>query len=293
MKKERLFQVIGMIEDNWIKEAEDDIWTQKKWTKKLLIFQRGSGQGENRETDSQMQLPVFQKWRLCFWKWAAVMAGLLLIIGAGVLYQSLYRTLDGTIPQNAAFMKTSDEGMLADGEKTGAGADSKEEEAAFMADEKLSSEEDGEKDKIESLQSSSVQKTDLVVLYAAIIAELYQPYQNKILYLNIEDGLQLEEGQKNTLLELLNVTYGITVETGRFAELCERGVIDAEAKEISGIYLSFQIIKEEEDYMTFQIDGWGGIKDVFCWRDGSAFYKENGWTYELGTFYMGESNIKE
>lgn len=265
MKKERLFQVIGMIEDNWIKEAEEETIIQKK----------------------RIPMPAFLKWGTVSWKWTAAVAGILLMVGMGGFYRYRNQTSNSTTSQNGAFMETAADQMLRNEdigelemEMMENGEAGFEGEDTVLADGNYKSEEGIRK----PWQSLSDQKRDTVFLYAAIIAEIYQPYQNGsgVLYLNVEDGFNLEEEQKNVLLEVLNGTYGIDAVTGRFEELCEQGVIDAEAEEISGIYLSFEVTGEEENGVRFQIDCWGGRNVIFGRENCYAFYTEDGWVYELG-----------
>lgn len=237
MKKERLFQVIGMIEDEWIKEAEEEVIIQKK------------------------RLPI-----AAVWKWTAAVAGILVIIGTGVLYQHLNQKdhSNSMVSLNGSYIATTEAEMVKSGEGEGLETNGSREEAV---------EEDG--------QDLNVDWSE-VFLYAEVIEEIYQPYQGEVLYLNLENGLNLGENQKETLLEVLGSEYGIIAITGNFEELCGQGLIDDKAERISGIYLSFEVTEAKENYFVFQIYCWGGRNVIFGWQDCYALYKENGWEYELG-----------
>lgn len=274
MKKERLFQVIGMIEDDWIKEAEDEQIIQKK------------------------PIPV-----AAAWKRTAAAAGFLLIVGIGILQKNLqqnYNNATASITGNdmetaAAGMEQSKKMEQNDGI---AELEAAYERSAEPAQEKQVLETEWETgdsgNKNGNASGSSYSNIEenkdslydwnsgKVLLYAEIIWEIYQPYKGEILYLNLDSGWNLDEEQKENLLELLDSKYNIPVVTGSFEELCEQNIIDAEAKKITGLYLSFEVTDEEENRFAFQIDCWGGRNVRMEWQECYAIYEADGWNYQLG-----------
>lgn len=268
MKKERLFQVIGMMEDRWIKEAEDEMMIQRK----------------------PMQLAAVRKW-------SAAAAGILLIAGAGVLYLHQNRSLDSTTSLNNSAMSATGAGMdnSRKMEKIEMNYSGGEEAIEYENSLETNKSDYGSKDEMEYLDKANQESLydadgtydSKIVLYADIIKEIYQYYQDYqngdgILYLNLDDGMNLDKVQKERLLEVLDSKYGIVTMSGSFEELCEQGLIYAEAEKISGIYLSFEVTKEEENCLAFQIDCWGGRNVVDKWENCYAFYEEDGWRYEVG-----------
>lgn len=249
MKKERLFYVIGMIEDDLIKEAEDEQIVVKNWI------------------------------QMTTWKWAVTAAGILLVIGTGIFYQSRNKNFYSTtsLLENN-YIGTTASGIESYGvQETNPINDKKE--FAEALDSWESSDEDGlEKEH----KDGALFEEKVIVLYAEIIEEIYQPYKGGPLYLNLENNINLDNEQKEILLELLDSEYKIPVVTGRLEELFGQGIIDEKAEEITGVYLSIQLIDEEENGFYFQVDGWGGRNVTFTWENGYAFYEAEEWSYELG-----------
>ena len=254
MKKERLFRVIGMIEDDLIKEAEDKQIIQKKSFSITAV-----------------------------WKWTAVAAGMLLIIGVKVFQDNLNKDVHSTTSLNgSSYMEIT------------AASDKVEEEDIYEKSETAagqsiaapasSGELDGSQtdDRKENSEEGYFERNEKVALYIEVIEEIYQPYQGKVLYLNLENAVNLEKEQKESLSEVLATEYQISVVLGSFEELCKQGTIDAKAEEIEGIYITFEVISEAEDSFSFRIDCWGGENVVFGWQDCYAWYQENKWNYRLG-----------
>lgn len=283
MKKERLFQVIGMIEDDLIKEAEDYQVTAKK---RLFINMA--------------------------WKWLAAAAGILLIVGTRILQSTKNKNIS-----NTSFYENDNGYPAASGNgdslsTTAAGAlyeAAQSEEKQNIANDSLETEKETILAYAETVcdevteeegQTQTQKEIRKVLLYAEIINEIYQPYQGHVLYLNLEDGGNLKEEQIEDLLEILYFEYKITAVTGNIGDFSKRGAVDTKTEELSGVYLSFYITEEDENYFAFQINCWGGRnisqnyknsrkesrwkigKNItFGWRDCSAFYNGKEWSYKL------------
>ena len=300
MKKERLFQVIGLLEDDLIKEAEDE----QALVKKRFFINMA-------------------------WKWAAAAAGILLAVRIGILQNmqnnnasltsSFYESNgnsataaagneNGSISTTAASINEIQdrdrEDMICEEKESVAGEKQGAEDSKIgMEGETIQAyaETKGEK---EAGENGGYQKEiERVFLYAKIIGEIYQPYQGHVLYLNLEDGGNLSEEQREDLLKVLYSEYRIITITGSLGELSKQGIIDAKTEEIFGIYLSFRITEEEENHFSFQIDCWGGRNVIFerqeCsilrknmrwvigknvmfgWKECEAFYNGSEWGYRL------------
>ena len=258
MKEERLFQVIGMIEDNLIREAEEETIVSK---------------------------PSF--FRTASWKWAAAAAGVLLLLGVNVFYYNQNKNYNGmTSFYESNSMATTAAGMVQS-------AQGKQEEVIEEKEDVLETQEfadnaglDGNTAGVSSANLEEGLKVkydwqkDMVSFYTEVIEEIYQPYQGEPLYLNLASLSYLDKEQKEALLEELNGQ--ITVVTGTWEELCKQGIVQEEAEEIVGIYMTFQIITEEEKGFVFQIDCQKGKNIRFGWQECYAWYREDGWSYQLG-----------
>lgn len=259
MKKERLFRVIGMIEDDLIKEAEDEQLIQKK--------------------------PFFHT---AVWKWATAAAGILLIIGVKVFQESFNENGSSTTSLNgSSYIETTvpREDELENEEKS---YDKSETVAAQSIIESVDlegidgSNATGLEEIGEGKEEQFLKENGKIDLYSKVIEEVYQPYQGEVLYLNLENGNNLEKEQKEILLEVLRTEYKINVVSGSFEELCEWGMIDTEVEKIAGIYIAFEVTREEENGFGFRIDCWGGKNFVLEWQDCYAWYQEGEWSYRLG-----------
>lgn len=264
MKEERLFRVLGMLEDDLIKEAEDEKSIGTKMSAKTAV-----------------------------WKWAAAAAGILLIAGAG-LSQGYLFTKNNTSTtaencQEAAAAGAASE--LKEKQETAAAlydhvvSEGRVDAEQENAEEGISVASSAESAFFETKEEGGLLSASYESLYLKIIKEVYEPYEGKILYLNLEKVSNLEPEQKEILLDELADKYGIQTITGTFEEFCSQGIIDKEAEEYPGIYLSLEVTEQKEDSFLFSVYIWTGKNHAAGRENCYAEYSQKGWSYDLGEMW--------
>lgn len=254
MKRERLFRVIGMIEDSFIQEAEEE--TKQIVQRKLFLT-------------------------VASWKWTAAVAGILVLLGVNIFYynQNKNGNTITSLNENNYIAATIAEAVTAADNNEGGEKEQIEEKIVEMQE--FSSAIDIDGSNSAGLESVYDWKEHLVSFYAEVIEEVYLIYGENVLYLNLDKAFYLSEEQTEAFMDVLDLN-DITVVIGNWEEFCEQGIIDEQAEEIAGIYIEFQVIEETKDGFEFQINCWGGKNVVFGWQKCYAWYQEDGWKVKLG-----------
>lgn len=247
MKKERLFRVLGMVEEDFIKEAEDEK-NIKENIKETIFVKTG------------------------VWKWTAAAAGILLVAGLGL--SKSFLVMNGKNTSTTDRMENAAQpyavSNAGDGNETGAkGAEPSSTAGALWEDSEMS----------EECALSDSFYEDKIVLYLEIIKEVYESYEGKMLYLDLEKASNLTADQKEILQEALMSQYGMEVIAGNFAERSRTEELDKGAAECSEIYLSIEVTEEKENRFAFTVSAWIGKntnRTEYC-----AEYSQDGWNYEI------------
>lgn len=260
MKKEQLFRVLGMVEDDFIKEAEDEKDIRG------ILFVKTAG-----------------------WKWAAAAAGILLAAGLGfsksfLVMNNKNTSTTGRVEMEALedIAEAEDAGLSETAAQTYAAASAANENGAGAGKAELSSTAgalwEDSKEGVESNLSASFYE-DKMVLYLEIIKEVYESYEGEILYLDLGKVSNLTVEQKEILQDTLMTQYGMEVIAKNFEGLSRQEVLDEETAKRAEIYLSIEVTEEKENGFAFTVLTWIGEdnrREDYC-----AEYGQNGWSYEF------------
>jgi len=273
MKNERLFQVIGMIEDDFIKEAEEEkqLLEKPEKARKKQFFNQST-----------------------IWKWGAA-AGILLVIGLSskaLLIEKNFMSMStnkneaittgGAAQQNentcetnalaSTFAEIEEENIKEQGKSGGTdrGID------GITSQDKAANGLEGSKETIEDL-------------YLEIIYEIYQPYEGYALCLNLEGVSNLTEEEKLWIQNSLISEYEIEIdrkenlEETSYSSLSEN--VWEEGKETLSekkeVYLLIKVLEKQENEFTFAVSFQNGEGVVENWENCHAKYGEDKWDYDL------------
>lgn len=255
MKKERLFRVLGMVEDDFIKEAEDE---------------------------KNIRGTLFVK--TAVWKWTAAAAGILLVVGLGLSKSFLMMNEKNTSTGNRTEMAAldgvpEDAGSLETAAQTYAAANTANGNESGAGRAELSSTAGALWEELEDDSLSGDFYEDKMVLYLEVIKEIYVTYEGKQLYLDLEKVSNLTEEQKGILQDTLMSQYGMEVIARDFEERSSQEALNKETVEGAEVYLSIEVTEEKENGFSFTVSTWIGNntgREDYC-----AEYSQDGWSYEF------------